>query len=399
MKKLLCLAAVSLVGFAAFAEGPLSLTVDTKAKWDSDKGFGIFAGDDDFYTEIKGNYEAENGGAMFRVRTADVGSMWSDINISQEQAKVLKEIAEATEEKEGVSLGSVPGFGALVLDRYEAWIKPNKYFKLSIGTNPLELYNEEIKWDVITGAGLFEGGKHLYGEVYPVDGLTVGLGVSELFIAADKKKIQNGLAAWATYNIAATGNVTVEYEARGENEKRIGAQFDYNGIDNMNLLFGYSTLLVKNIKDETDLAQHVVDVDYRMSNDNFALEVFNEAIIRNKDYGDLSDRFGLKFSYFLNDKVTPWLRANLYYNYSDYFSPLWAAPQESNSVAYDASWENVIADEKDWGLVVEPKVSIDLGKGVSTVFGAEIKTASFEFAGKNDKKLNWAIPFEIIVAF
>jgi len=398
MKKLLCLAAASLVGFAAFAEGPLSLTVDTKAKWDSDKGFGIFAGDDDFYTEIKGSYEAENGGAMFRVRTGDVGSMWSEIAISKDD---LDEQAN-NPDLDSISFGSFPAFGALILDRYEAWIKPNKYFKVSIGTNPLELYNEEIKWDVITGAGLFEGGKHLYAEVYPVDGLTVGFGIAESFIEGDAKKIQNGLAAWATYNIAATGNVTVEYESRGEDQKRIGAQFDYNGIDNMNLLFGYSTLLVKNAEDKTDLAQHVVDVDYRMSNDNFAFEAYNEAIIRNKDYGDLSDRFAFKFSYFLNDTVTPWLRTNLYYNYNDYFSPLWAGPQLNNADSW-MDWstgEFHKGEGKEWGLVVEPKVSIDLGKGVSTVLGAEIKYASFEFAGDDgDKKLNWAIPFEIIVAF
>lgn len=376
MKKLLCLAAASLVGFAAFAEGPLSLTVDTKAEYNSDSGFGLGYGDDDFVLEMKGSYEAENGGAMFRLRTLNVGSVWDGFDPAE------------------------PSFqaGAILLDRYEAWIKPNKYFKVSIGQNPYELYNEQIKWDAITGAGLFENGKHIYAEVYPVDGLTVGFGISDRDLGDDNKEFMNGLAAWATYNIAATGNVSVEYESFGEN-KRIGAQFDYNGIDNMNMLLGYSTCLVKNLKDEYDLAQHVVDVDYRMSNDNFAVEVFNSAVLRNSDYGDLGDRFGFKFTYFLNDKVTPWLRANLYYNYSDYFSPLWGASQLTDAVFTD--WVSfTYSDPEAWGLVVEPKVSIDLGKGVSTVLGATVKYASFEWAGAaKDKKLQWAIPFEIIVNF
>ena len=65
MKKLLCLAAASVIGFAAFAEGPLSFTVDTKATWDSETGFGVGTGDDGFYLEIAGAYESEKGGAIF----------------------------------------------------------------------------------------------------------------------------------------------------------------------------------------------------------------------------------------------------------------------------------------------------------------------------------------------
>lgn len=375
MKKLLCLAAASLVGFAAFAEGPLSLTVDTKATWDGENGLGITAGDDDFILEVKGSYEAENGGAMFRLRTGELGSAWSAVqDIDPESSLYFN--------------------GALVLDRYEAWIKPNKYFKVSIGSNPVELYNEEVKWDVPFGAGIFESGKHIFAELYPVDGLTVGLGVNATYIADDAKKIQDGLAAWATYDIAATGSVSAEYESRSEKQKVIGLQFNYNGIDNMNFLVGYATLLNKNAEDKFDLAQHRVNVDFRTSNDNFAFEVFDEAILKNSDYGDFGNRFATKFSYFLNDKVTPWLRAQFFMNYGPFD---WGTMMLSNGVAWSDVQLGNTPNKDDWLVVVEPKVSIDLGKGVSTVLGAQINYASYDLA--EDKKLTWSIPFEIIVAF
>jgi len=353
MKKLLCLAAATVLGFAAFAEGPLALTVDTKATWDSENGLDVTAGDDDFVVEIKGSYEAEKGGALFRLRTLDVGSVWT-----------------------------APA-GAILLDRYEAWVKPNEIFKVSIGTNPVELYNEEVKWDVPFGAGIFEGGKHIFAEFYPVDGLTFAAGIGE---AGFSKDVQDGLAAWATYEISCVGSVSVEYESLNADQKRLGFQFNYNGIDNMNLLLGYSAML-NDAENLAYLAQHRASFDFRMSNDNMAFEVFDEAIIRNKDYGDFGDRFAAKFSYFLNDSVTPWLRAQFFMNYGDGGNGVgWSAPQLTNQTAKD-----------DWLVVVEPKVSIDFGKGVSAVLGAQVNYASYDLAA--DKKLTWSIPVEFIVAF
>lgn len=352
MKKLLCLAAASVLGFAAFAEGPLSLTVDTIAKWDSEDGLNVTAGDDDFVVQIEGSYEAEKGGAFLRLRAED--------------------------------LKAQP-----FLHRYEAWIKPVELFKVSIGSTPVELYNEEVKWDVPYGAGIFEEGKHVYAEFYPVDGLTVGAGVQERGFSKD---VQNGLAAWATYEISCVGSISAEYQAAKDAEvdyKVIAAQFNYNGIDNMNLLFGYAAVLDKFGKDSTDLAQHRASFDFRMSNDNMAFEVFDEAIIRNKDYGDFGDRFAAKFSYFLNDSVTPWLRAQYFMNYG----PSWA----TNTVAWSEPQLKNNSGKDDWKVVVEPKVSIDFGKGVSAVLGAEINYASYNIAG--DKKYRWAIPVEFIVAF
>lgn len=354
MKKLLCLAAASVIGFAAFAEGPLSFTVDTKATWDSETGFGVGPGDDGFYLEIAGAYESEKGGAIFRLRNNKFGA-W--------------DLAE----------------GFMSMDRYEAWIKPAEFVKVSIGLNPVELYNEEVKWDVPFGAGLFEGAtRRIYAEFYPVDGLTVAAGIGEPGFSKD---VQDGLAAWVTYDIACVGNFAVEYESRNANQKVIGAQFNYNGIDNMGVTLGYGTVLNKNAEDKFDLAQHRVNFDFRMSNDNMAFEVFDEAILRDKAYGDFGDRFAAKFSYFLNDSVTPWLRAQFFMNYGD----------GENGVAWSALQLDNSTEKDDWKVVVEPKVSIDFGKGVSAILGAEINYASYNIAG--DKKYSWAIPLEFIVAF
>lgn len=383
MKKLLCLAAASVLGFAAFADGPLALTVDTIAGWDSENGLGVGVGDDGFFAEVKGSYEAEKGGAMFRLRAFGLGNDYQKMPVD-------------TDPDSGglATVGSFASFGPVILDRYEAWVKPNEIFKVSIGSEPLELYNEEVKWDVPFGAGLFEGGMHVYTETYPVDGLTLGAGVGSAGLSKD---VQYGLAAWATYDISCVGNISAEYQALGKNMKVVAAQFNYNGIDNMNILFGYSTVLVNNeVKDETDLAQHRVSADFRMSSEAFAFEAFNEAIIRNKDYGNFGDRFAAKFSYFLNDSVTPWLRAQCFMNYGTSWGGNEVAWSEAQ-LADIYTGDNNVTKKDDWKVIVEPKVSIDFGKGVSAILGAQINYASYDLVA--DKKLTWSIPVEFIVAF
>jgi hypothetical protein len=377
---LLCIAAASLIGFAAFADGPLALTVDTIASWDSENGLGVGAGDDGFFAEIKGTYEAEKGGALFRLRTFSLGDDWSPMPVDKNPDDPSKYQTDA-----------FGAHGPVIMDRYEAWIKPNQFFKVSIGNEPVELYNEEIKWDVPFGAGIFEGGKHVFAEFYPVDGLSVAAGVGEPGFSKD---IQDGLAAWVTYDIACVGNLAVEYESLGLNDdgkdrKRVGAQFNYNGIDDMAFLVGYSTVLQENDDEKFDLAQHRVAVDFHITKEEYEFEVFNEAILRNKDYGDFGNRFATKFSYFLNDTVTPWLRAQCFMNYG--------TPWDGNAVAWSECQVENVAPKDDWLLVVEPRVTIDLGKGVSTILGATVNYASYDLAA--DKKLTWSIPVEFIVAF
>lgn len=393
MKKLLCIAVASVLGFAAFAEGKGGLTFNVAGRavwssaavedgsvgWDNTdsgvkQGFQVKQGEDDFYLEMGATYETGVGGAMFRIRANQVG---------------------------GYNLKG----GLINMDRWEAWIIPCQYLKLSVGNNPIELYAEGVKWDTLSGAGIFESaGNHLYAEIYPFDALTLGVGILNSaglsnVTAGDTTEPQNTMAVWGTYSISCVGNISAEYEALANatsdkydgDVKRIGAQFDYNGIDNMEAILGYSTYLLATENDGTKLAQHRVDFDFRLTQEQYAFEVFNEAVLRNSDYGDFGNRFGAKFEYYLSDSLTPWLRVNYYKNYYDNFNPGWAVPQLNNS-----------AQGKDaWGLVVEPRLTLDMGKGVSATFGVDVRYASFNFAKVDGelKDLAWSIPLEIHVSF
>ncbi|MBP5250864.1 MAG: hypothetical protein J6Z17_00450 [Treponema sp.] len=418
MKKLLCMAVASVIGFTAFAEGKggLTFTVDSKAVlWSNadvadgtiglyndgsegvKKGFQVKQGEDDFYLEMGANYETSVGGAMFKIR-ANAEGLW---NLTSDTADS----------------------GFLSLYRWEAWANPFTWLKVSVGNQPVELYAEGVRWDALSGAGIFESaGNHIYAEFTPtdlVDGLTFAVGVLNSTkkrntlpanYGGDTTEPLDTLAAWATYNIAAQGNISVEYEAMSEDlsgvpdgdVKRIGAQFDYNGIDNVEAILGYSAYLYKDsITDgaKMELAQHRVDFDFRLTNEKYAFEFFNEAIIRNKDYGSFGDRAALKFEYYL-DNLTPWIRVNYYKNYSDNFNPGWSSSQFWD---FDLG-EDGTGDPSEWGLVVEPRVTLDLGKGISTTLGIDIRYASFDFAcvdpekGEYDK-FAWAIPLQVTVNF
>ena len=156
MKKVLCALAAAVVGFTAFAEGKggLSFCVDSKAVWSSAavadgtvgfnnddsglvQGFNVKQGEDDFYLQLAATYETSVGGAMFRLRSNLIGQY----NLKQ---------------------------GFLSMDRYEAWINPFDFLKVSIGNNPIELYAESVRWDTFSGAGIFENANlpHLYVELY-----------------------------------------------------------------------------------------------------------------------------------------------------------------------------------------------------------------------------------------
>lgn len=387
MKKVLCALAASVIGFSAFAEGKggLSFTLDTRAAWDSENGFNIGAGEDDFYLEFLCNYETSIGGAMFRLRnTLDSDTQW------------------------------------LKMDRWEGWIKPVDFLKVSMGSQPVELYAEGVKWDAIAGAGIFESaGNHLYLEAYPVDGLTIGAGLLQPTAKShddtdddgepdtwtehsDAKKPYKALAAWATYNIACVGNVSLTYEAMGSpiawekqydgDIKRIGAIFDYNGIDNFEVIAAYAGLIAKDDEDKTKLAQSRIDLDLHYTAEQYFVELFNSVVLR--DFGDgankMGNRVGIKAEYYLTDMFTPWIRANFYKNYTGELGPMWGS-----AYLYDHANEETGEDlSKKWGVLVEPRLSMNLGKGITAIFGANISHATWQ-----EKKTTWAIPVEFIVNF
>lgn len=413
MKKFVCAALAAVVGFSAFAgeregKGNIAFTLDTRAAWDSESGFNVKRGEDDYYLEFLCNYETDIGGAMFRLRN----------NLDAETPQ-------------------------LNMDRWGGWIKPCKYFKVYMGNEPVELYTESVRYDAIAGAGIFESaGNHAYVEAYPMDGLTVGAGVLNASGSeevdhddddstpkinvehGDPKKPMLTFAAWATYEISCVGNATLTYESLSTgiawdtgiepkhwydtfdgDAKRIGAIFNYNGIDNFNAILGYAGILLKDENDDLKLVQNRFDLDLLYTAEKYSVELFNSSILRDSDVtkGNLGERLGFKGEYYLSDLITPWIRVNYYKNYTSSFDPAWG----STSLV-DANGKNAAGDDvsfkDEWAVIVEPRVSFNFGKGFTAIVGFDFKHFSAEhlIVDGNDiapKQNLWAIPVEFIINF
>lgn len=345
MKKIIAGLAVLAMGACVFA-GSLALTVDAQTQYSGAGGLAVGANDDGFILEMGGSYESASGGAAFRLRN-DAG-------------------------------------GSPTMDRWDVNIKPADWVKVGMGSYPIELFCESIKWEPICGAGMFENATpHIYSEFYPTGELTLGLG----FVGAGTE-FYKSTVAYAQYSIPMVGRMAFEFEmndnvgllcdynhAMGE-AMRLGYQFEYNGTDNLDLIFGVSPVF--DLKDDSFKFYELrCDLFGSFTADAFSVQAYN-AFIYFADAGSVGDRFGLKASYAINDVLTPWFRANFLYNYA----AIWGFGYNWGTTGY----------AEGMAFIAEAMLNFNLGNGVTGDIGFEANyTDGADFA--------WRIPLHLIVGF
>jgi len=361
-------------------------TVDPAASTKSE-GFNIVQGDD-YLAQLMIAYDADMGGGYIRFRSGEVkpNNIWSA----------------------GKSIG---------LDRWNMYVKPAGWVKFTLSNAAYEVFAESINWEPIFGAGLFETtSPHAILELFPVSGLTIMGG-----FAAEAKDGTVGMTdspfsafeGSVKYDISGVGSVALEFSNGSKNisgwgmngdAKRIGAQFNYTGVDKLSVLVGYTGIFVSGdlfnttneslrLADKTELsslAQNRAELFITYTGiDKLSLALYEAALLRGAGWGDFGNRLALKATYQATSQLSFWTRFNLFINYGGN-NQAWGGYQLMNS-----------SDKNQKGVRAELYCNYDFGKGIGAYVGVRLdKDISTDTAKVADEySTGYQIPVGITVNY
>ena len=294
MKKLIATLLIAMIAFAAFAG--IAFTVDTVAQFAGpndpalDKehvpeGFSIRGADEDIFTDMNATLTKGPVNALLNVRFVIPDEKYPGAEVK------------------------IHGWD--ITSRITSWLK------LSVGNTPYEVFAESISWEPLGGAGLFEQGKNrLYFDMQ-FDDLQVIAGMS---MGQDNKKPWNTLQAAVIYDIPLTVKLAAEFSMvsidmcggrydDGE-VKSFSFQAEYTGTENFDAVAGYTLIMA-----EGAVVQHRADLYAKYDAEQFSVELYDAFLLRLIEGAGNGNRLGAKFSYYLNETLTPYVKANWFKNY------------------------------------------------------------------------------------
>lgn len=299
MKKLIATLLIAMIAFAAFAG--ISVTMDTIAQ---------YAGPNDPAAYPEGALQG------FTIKGADE-YIFADMNasLSKGPATALLNIRFRMPDQKYYG-DAVEIHGWNISARVTDWLK------LSVGNTPYEIFAESVGWEPIGGAGLFEQGKNrLYFDMQ-FDDLQIITGLS---MGQDNTKPWNTLQAAVVYEIPMTVKLAAEFSmvsnlmsvSTGNTDgeiKTFSFQADYIGTENLDALLGYTLTMVEG----GGIVQHRADIFATYFTEKFGIEFYDAFLYRCVEGETFGNRLGIKFSYYLNETLTPYVKANWFKNYGLY---------------------------------------------------------------------------------
>jgi len=264
----------------------------------------------------------------------------------------------------------------LYVRNYSVYVKPCQEVKIAIDTGAVELLAENISWEPIHAASLFEvSSSPSLIVTWDVDAhLQVIAGVNTTL--KDATKPWTGLGVLASYEVFGLGKFIAKYESLDETLDAgatwdAGLAFQLLALDTQDVYAGYSLIMNK-----LNPVQHRVEVFYGLNMDSFTLSFFDSLEIKTENDLDIGNRAALKFSYYINN-ITPSLAVTYYHNFGG-GTHIWGAPDVGSSVC---------------DLInIDPRVAFAFGQGtLSTGFRYTLNL-------KNSKLNSWYIPLGISVS-
>lgn len=264
----------------------------------------------------------------------------------------------------------------LFVRNYFAYVKPCQEVKITIGTGAVELLAENISWEPVHAASIFE--------VPSTPSLLVSWDVdAHLQIIAgvnttlkDATKPWTGLGALATYEVFGLGKFIGKFEFLDEKHDTgatwdAGVAFQLLALDTQDVYAGYSLIMNK-----TAPVQHRLEAFYGLNMDAFTLSFFDSLEIKTENGTDIGNRAALKVAYSI-DNITPSLAINYYHNFGG-GTHIWGAPDVGSSVC------DIIN--------IDPRVAFAFGQGTLST-GARV-TVDLKATNNN---VSWYIPLGISV--
>lgn len=378
MKKLITTVLVAMIAFAAFAG--ISVTLDTITQFSNSKAV-------DPMGEIKQGFSISGAEPDDNGHGGDVlGELTATLSKSNAgTASVSIRFRTPSSKYEGA---------AVRIHGWDITARLAGGLKLSIGNTAYEVFAESVSWEPVSGAGLFEqGANRIYIDYIP-DFLSDMEIIAGFSMGEDPKKPWKTFQAAVTYDLESMMKFAFEFHSVcGElgdgtdgGAKAFCIQADYLGIENMEILAGYSLVM------ESGYAvQHRADVLFNYYSEQFGIEFYDAFIIRCYDGQANGNRLGAKFSYYATEKLTPFVKLNWFRNYG-YFEALggfaWGDWQLSRD--YDVQKGNLV--------VLDAGLGVTLSETFYGSIGAAFRFNLTEGVAKEDKVF-WAIPLAITVMF
>lgn len=370
MKKLIAVLIVASLAFCAFAT--INVTLDTFTFWggkpdplgDFDTGFNIGGADETVFADMNATLSGGRGSALLNIR----------FRIPDEKYK-----------------------GAAVeVHGWEIKAKVFDWMKLSVGNTALELYAESVSWEPVFGAGLFEHGKNRiyldmqFGDLRLISGMSMGM---------YKKKPWSTLEVAAVYDVNYNMRLSSEFHfvpyqlnnsyADEEGKaipdgvvKTISLQADYFGQENMEIVAGYTLILVK-----TALVQHRADLFFTYSTEKMGIELYDAFLLRTLEGETAGNRLGFKFTWYANETVSPFVKFNWFKNYG-------YAETDGGFAWGDCQICGPGADKNL--MTIDAGVGFVLTENISGSLGINIK---LNMASETARPNSWTIPLGLTASF
>ena len=323
MKKSLLVVLFVLLAASMFA-ADVSVSIDAgvylwRFDGEEDQGFQYrapsTADESDFTSALSVAYDGESFGGSLEIRSEADGAPYGWEKIYSKGKFNMDEASNL-----------------LFVRNYNAYVKPCQEVKISIGTNSIELLGENISWEPLFAASIFENssGAPSLQVQWDVDAhLTIYAGL-DTNLVVDKKtdnrlKPWTGFAALASYEVFGVGKFIGKFESL-ENyldddiSWDAGLAFQLLALDTQDVYAGYSILMDREEKFKP--VQHRIEAFYGLNLDGLSISLFDSLElktrakeIQGKDLR-IGNRVAFKAEYYWNN-IIPSLSVNYYYNFGD----------------------------------------------------------------------------------
>ena len=261
---------------------------------------------------------------------------------------------------------------------YQVYVKPCQEVKLSIDTCAYELLAENISWEPLHAASIFECTQTPHVVVtWDVDAhLQIIAGIDTTL--TDRRKVWTGAGALATYEVFGLGKFIGKFEFLDEKLDTgatwdAGLAFQLLALDTQDVYAGYSLIMNK-----LNPVQHRIEAFYGLNLDALTFSFFDSLEIKTENDTVIGNRAALKVAYTI-DSITPSLAINYYHNFGG-GGHIWGAPDISSDSTTFCDIINI-----------DPRVSFAFGQGTLST-GARV-TLDLLSGG-----FSWYIPLGISVS-
>lgn len=378
MKKLIVSVLIAMIAFSAFAG--VSVTLDTITSYSSNKvwdpqgeirdGFRITGAEPD---------DSSKGGDVIGDLTVSMGKD------SVASASVSLRFRTPKTKYEGA---------AVKIHGWEITAKIADGLKLSVGNTAYEIFAEPISWEPVSGAGLFEYGANRIFLDYIPDFLSDLEIIAGFAMGDEAKNPLKTLQVAAIYDIPMMMKIAFEFHnACSElgsgvdgDTKAFCLQADYVGIENLDLVLGYCL-----VRQGGYTVQHRIDFMGTYYTENFGIELYDAFIMRLYEGEKGGNRLGAKFTYYLNEKLSPFVKMNWFKNYG-YASSIGGLAWGDWQLTRDATCQGGNL------LCIDAGLGFALSTSLSGSIGGVIKLNLTEGTAK-DNMFFWSIPLCLTASF